>query len=237
MSISFECAKCGKKLKAPDNAAGKTSKCPGCGSPVTCPEPVYDAEPIEAPPGGVSPYGDVDTEQPYAMVPEPAAAPSAEARRPCPMCGEMIVASAAKCRFCGEIFDSTLKKVGKGGKKGKIRSIASAQRNLQVSAGLFLACWIGAVAMTRVVGPNTDPAMILIRLIIVAVAFASVVGMSAYSFVIASKLYNTWVGILLAVLMLVPCFNLLIWLFVNQRATGLLRENGYEVGFLGAKAS
>ena len=35
---------------------------------------------------------------------------SAESRRPCPMCGEMILATAAKCRFCGEAFDPTLKK-------------------------------------------------------------------------------------------------------------------------------
>ena len=30
-------------------------------------------------------------------------------RRPCPICGEMIVAKAAKCRFCGEIFDESMK--------------------------------------------------------------------------------------------------------------------------------
>jgi hypothetical protein len=42
-----------------------------------------------------------------------------EARRPCPMCGEMIMATAAKCRYCGEIFDPTLKKAKKKGKKGR----------------------------------------------------------------------------------------------------------------------
>ncbi len=29
------------------------------------------------------------------------------------MCGEMIVATAAKCRYCGEIFDPALKKAKK----------------------------------------------------------------------------------------------------------------------------
>src|SRR5262249_4537250 len=33
-----------------------------------------------------------------------------EQRRPCPMCGEMILVSAVKCRFCGEIFDPALKR-------------------------------------------------------------------------------------------------------------------------------
>jgi predicted RNA-binding Zn-ribbon protein involved in translation (DUF1610 family) len=112
MPISFSCPNCGKKLKAPDSAVGKSSKCPQCGSTVTCPEPVYDAELIEAP-GGVDPYADLDSDKPYAMVaPEPAAGQGSEAegRRPCPMCGEMIVATAAKCRYCGEIFDPALKK-------------------------------------------------------------------------------------------------------------------------------
>jgi hypothetical protein len=30
-------------------------------------------------------------------------------RRPCPACGEAIVATARKCRFCGEIFDPALR--------------------------------------------------------------------------------------------------------------------------------
>src|SRR5690242_3702361 len=164
MAISFSCAKCGKNLKAPDNAAGKTSKCPGCGSPVTCPEPVYDAEPIEAPPGGLDPNGDVDTEQPYAMAPEPVTAPSAEARRPCPMCGEMIVATAAKCRFCGEIFDSTLKKVSKGGKKGKLRSIASAQKNLLICILLNIVTYLILIVLGQMIQKNPDPVLSIIIL-------------------------------------------------------------------------
>ena len=43
--------------------------------------------------------------------------PDGRGRRPCPMCGEMIVATAAKCRFCGEVFDPTLKKAKSKKKK------------------------------------------------------------------------------------------------------------------------
>jgi predicted RNA-binding Zn-ribbon protein involved in translation (DUF1610 family) len=113
MSISFLCPRCGKKLKAPDHAVGKSSKCPGCGTTVTCPEPIFDAELVEPPPaapGGVDPYGELDPGQPYALEPEPVMAPAAESRRPCPMCGEMILTTAAKCRYCGEVFDPALKK-------------------------------------------------------------------------------------------------------------------------------
>ncbi len=114
MSISFQCPQCGKKLKAPDEAAGKSSKCPGCGGTVTCPEPIYDAEPLDAmsqPPPGHDPYADLDDDKPYGVVePQPGAAAPAEGRRPCPMCGEMILTTAAKCRYCGEVFDPSLKK-------------------------------------------------------------------------------------------------------------------------------
>jgi hypothetical protein len=124
MPISFSCGQCGKRLKAPDSAAGKTSKCPGCGAPVTCPEPVYEAEPVEPQKpdvpeilDDVDPYRDLDDGTPYQVEEPPLPAQAPERRRPCPMCGEMILATAAKCRFCGEVFDETLKKATK--KKGK----------------------------------------------------------------------------------------------------------------------
>jgi predicted RNA-binding Zn-ribbon protein involved in translation (DUF1610 family) len=119
MPISFSCPSCDKKLKAPDNAAGKSSKCPGCGAAVTCPEPIYDAELVGGDSGGLDPYGDLDSDQPYGVVDAaPATATTTEDRRPCPMCGEMILAAAIKCRHCGEVFDPVLKK-GKGRKSGK----------------------------------------------------------------------------------------------------------------------
>src|SRR5262249_10495128 len=99
-----------------DEAAGKKTKCPKCGATVTLPaahgEPIYEAEPLAdagAPGGGVDPYA---VENPY-QAPQPAGPGSDEQRRPCPVCGEMILANAAKCRFCGEVFDPALKKAKK----------------------------------------------------------------------------------------------------------------------------
>jgi DNA-directed RNA polymerase subunit RPC12/RpoP len=37
MSISFQCDKCGGKLKVPDAAAGRKGRCPNCGLPVLVP--------------------------------------------------------------------------------------------------------------------------------------------------------------------------------------------------------
>jgi predicted RNA-binding Zn-ribbon protein involved in translation (DUF1610 family) len=238
MPISFTCAACGKKLKAPDNAAGKASKCPGCGAAVLCPEPVYDAELIAETPGGPDPFGDLDADQPYAMAPEPVQAPAAEARRPCPMCGEMIVATAAKCRFCGEVFDPTLKKAKKGGKAGHMQSVASAQRNLLICIFLQIVTYLTLLALGQAVqGKPPDPALSIFILIDAAVLLAAGVGGIIYVFILSSRIYNTGLGILLALLSIVPCLGLLILVMVNQRATTLLRENGYEVGLLGAKIS
>lgn len=39
MAISFACVECGKKLRAPDNLAGKRIKCPACQTPATVPFP------------------------------------------------------------------------------------------------------------------------------------------------------------------------------------------------------
>jgi predicted RNA-binding Zn-ribbon protein involved in translation (DUF1610 family) len=152
MAIAFSCPQCGKKLKAPDNAAGKSSKCPGCGTTVTCPEPIYEAELVEPPAGGINPYDDIDDGTPYAMsdpkpgsAPEPDA-PGGEARKPCPMCGEMIVATAAKCRYCGEVFDAKLKKAKKKKKKHSVED--EDLTGAEIALGILcsgIACIVGLI--------------------------------------------------------------------------------------------
>ena len=107
MSISVSCDSCGKQLKVKDDAAGKRVKCPGCGKAVQIPQSddVMDAE--------------ADDDNPFAGGDISSDGPDYD-RKPCPACGEMIVNTAAKCRFCGEIFDATLKKSSKAqsGKSG-----------------------------------------------------------------------------------------------------------------------
>jgi len=106
VSISCQCPHCGKRLKAPDSAAGKKAKCPGCGKAVQLPqEQVFDAEEVGGDAGGGEDIGLQNFDESAAY-----GGPAEEERRPCPACGEMIMAKAAKCRYCGEIFDETLKR-------------------------------------------------------------------------------------------------------------------------------
>jgi hypothetical protein len=74
---------------------------------MTVPEAIYEAEAIPEP--GSGPEDVYGLEDVPAQKTAPAAADDA-GRRPCPMCGEMILANAAKCRYCGEVFDPALRK-------------------------------------------------------------------------------------------------------------------------------
>lgn len=118
MPIKVTCAGCGVSLTTPDTSAGKRAKCPKCGQAIEIPaasaeeeieEEVFDAEP--SPFDGLSEEEMTDGEV------------SQEQRNPCPACGEMIVRGAVKCRFCGEIFDETLKKQEQ--KKQKKETVAA----------------------------------------------------------------------------------------------------------------
>ena len=46
MAIEFHCPKCGKGIKAPDEAGGKSGKCPSCHQSVYIPMPESELEPL-----------------------------------------------------------------------------------------------------------------------------------------------------------------------------------------------
>lgn len=140
MAISFECESCGKKLKAPDTAAGKHVKCPQCGIKTQVPESAAEeaADEFGFMDPGVDEYD----------------APAEPDRKPCPACGEMVVATAAKCRFCGEDLDESAIKRAK--KKKKARSSSSSDdADLTTADWIFcvicsgLACIFGLVYMIQ----------------------------------------------------------------------------------------
>ena len=60
---------------------------------------------------------------------------------------------------------------------------------------------------------------------------------TVFVFLLAIKVYNTGVGVLLGILTFVPCIGLIVLLVVNGKATGVLKQNGIKVGLLGANLS
>jgi predicted RNA-binding Zn-ribbon protein involved in translation (DUF1610 family) len=111
MPIPFSCIHCGKKLKAPDDAAGKKVRCPACLTVMAVPRQVYDAEEIDEPPEVQAVYSFQEKTPPKTKLPDEEEEEKKPDRRPCPMCGEMILRQAVKCRYCGEVFDPKLRRL------------------------------------------------------------------------------------------------------------------------------
>ncbi len=153
MSISVKCSDCGKALKAPDALAGKKAKCPDCGATVPIPKAVIDAEEIYDEPAE---FDDDESDSPAA---------EGDSRKPCPMCGEMIAGTAAKCRYCGEVFDSRVKSGTR--RRGStedyagfwLRFVASIVDGFVCGVVLFVVLMIVGGIMVAIKGPNggNDP--------------------------------------------------------------------------------
>jgi predicted RNA-binding Zn-ribbon protein involved in translation (DUF1610 family) len=248
LSISFQCSQCGKKLKAPDSAAGRSSSCPGCGGTVTCPEPEDDGEVVEmqltpVKPKGFDPFAEVDDGKPYGVsAGGPASEAGGENRRPCPMCGEMIVATAAKCRFCGEVFDPTIKRVGKpksgkGKKKAQLRRVALYQRFVLYCILAQVLGFIAYIGIFMVFKPDPRPGGAgvaiagVFMIAMVLLWLASIV----FAFLLSMELSN--IGLALLALVSTFCAGLIALLVINVIATRRLRDAGIDVGFLGAYMS
>ena len=87
MTIEFNCGGCGKSLKAPEDKAGKTGKCPDCGEPILVPLPDRSSEPE-------NPFAQDESPYSFQAAPEPT--------EPCPMCGTAVPSSESSCPACGE---------------------------------------------------------------------------------------------------------------------------------------
>jgi len=108
----------------------------------------------------------------------------------------------------------------------KLEYVAKSQRLLLHT----LLVYLGLIVCMFIVPAS---AVIIIQFFALAAAIIMVFTVAN----IATKVFNIFSGVILALLMLVPLINLLILGVVNGRATKLLRENGYDVGVLGARSA
>lgn len=106
------------------------------------------------------------------------------------------------------------------GRQEDVRSVATYQKGVIVCVLLY-PCAIVCLPLNLVLAVWT---IVLIHLIGTALVF-----------LLAIKVDGLGLGILLALLTLLPVIALPMLLVINGRATRVLRQNGYRVGLLGAK--
>ena len=114
----------------------------------------------------------------------------------------------------------------KSGSREDLRSVAKYQKGILVCILVYLIAVIGQFAIPAEFRP-------IIALGVLAVGLAGTV----FVFLLAIKVYSTGVGVLMAILTLVPCVGLIMLLVVNGKATAILKQNGIKVGLLGANLS
>jgi len=114
----------------------------------------------------------------------------------------------------------------KSGRHEDLKTVAFAQKSIIVCILLYF-CLIVA----RFFVPREYNLYLFICLVVLGLVSTVSV------FVLAMKVYSVVQGILVGILTMVPCLGLILLLLVNQKATRILRENGHEVGLLGADLS
>lgn len=118
MTIRFKCDKCGTGIKAPDKAAGKTAKCPKCKEALVVPNLEENVLRV-----GENPFPEDSSGSNQINPNEQKDKPnrSSPQQKPCPFCGETILAVAIKCKYCGEFLDGKPTQ-GRIPKKGTINT-------------------------------------------------------------------------------------------------------------------
>lgn len=104
-----------------------------------------------------------------------------------------------------------------------MKEIASYQKGIIACILLYMLAVVGQFALPT-------GFRLMVGLSVLGLGFAGMI----FVILLGLRVYSTPVALIFAILALIPGIGLLVLLFVNGRATEVLRQNGIKVGLLGA---
>jgi hypothetical protein len=113
-----------------------------------------------------------------------------------------------------------------GGDRDKLRRVARYQQWVLYALLANICINVGSFAARQSNDPLTNLVVLGLLLSIAIISMAAV-------FLLAKELYSAVIGVLCAVLMILPCISLITLLIVNGKATSFLQQHGIKVGFMG----
>jgi hypothetical protein len=112
------------------------------------------------------------------------------------------------------------------GTREDLRSVAVYQKGILVCILVYTIAFIGHYLVPPV-----------LRIVPVMAGLGAALAGVAFVFLLSTKVFRIGVGILLAILTLIPFLGVIVLLAINGKATAILKLNGHHVGLLGADLS
>jgi hypothetical protein len=112
------------------------------------------------------------------------------------------------------------------GQREDVRKVAVYQKGILVCILINICAVLGQFAAPVEIRP-------LIGIVFLPVGIAGLV----FTFLLATKVYGTGMGVLLGILAIIPLLGFFVLMAVDGKATKVLRANGHHVGLLGASLS
>ncbi len=121
------------------------------------------------------------------------------------------------------------------GQQRDLRAVAIYQKGILICILVYLLTILGQVVALAAAPPPASSS--LMSSVAAIVSLVAGLGGMIFVFLLSTKVFGIILGILLGILTVVPCVGLLVLLIINGKATGVLRQNGYRVGLMGANLS